>query len=50
MLILNIAIFAIWCLVGAITLIPKYKTVTKWEYTLAWIVLMTQLLQNILCE
>ena len=50
MLIFNIVIFAIWMLVGAITLIPKHNDVTKYEYALVWIVLMVQLLKNILCD
>ena len=49
MLILSIVNFAIWAVVGGLTLIPKYHKVTKLEYALAWIVLMIQLLENILC-
>ena len=46
---LNIVIFALWVLVGALNFIPKNIKITKWDYALVWIVLMCQLLKNILC-
>lgn len=50
MLTMNILIFVMWLIVGGIVLIPKYRNVTKSEYALAWLVLMSQLLRNILCD
>ena len=49
MLIFNIVIFALWAVVGGITLIPQRCEITKFEYALVWGILMLQLLCNILC-
>ncbi len=49
MFILGIIVLVIWFVVGLLELIPTEKEITKGEYFLAWLVLMCQLLQNILC-